>query len=38
VLRVLPVTARISQAWLMTGTPVVGGWRQVGSLPLGLPR
>jgi hypothetical protein len=30
--------ARISQAWLMTGTAVAGGWRQVGSLPLGPAR
>lgn len=30
----LPVSARISQAWLMTGTAAPGSWHPVAELPL----
>jgi len=32
--RDLPVTARISRVWLMTGTTAAGSWRTVAELPL----
>jgi hypothetical protein len=33
-LRDLPVTARISRVWLMTGATAPGSWRTVAELPL----
>jgi 2'-5' RNA ligase len=35
--RALPVPARISRAWLMTGSAAAGSWRRVADLPLGPP-
>jgi 2'-5' RNA ligase len=37
VLGALPVTARISGAWLMEGRDAAGSWRRVADLPLGRP-
>ena len=34
VLRWLPIQARISQVWLMTGNPAPGSWHTVAELPL----
>lgn len=34
VLAALPVRARVSRAWLMTGASVPGGWSTVAELPL----
>jgi 2'-5' RNA ligase superfamily len=33
-LRDLPIAARISRVWLMTGTTAPGSWRAVAELPL----
>jgi hypothetical protein len=33
----LPLSARIGQAWLMTGGTAPGSWRQVAALPLRTP-
>jgi 2'-5' RNA ligase len=35
VLRALPVSARISRAWLMTGGATAASWRQIATLALG---
>ena len=34
VLRWLPIQARISRVWLMTGNPAPGSWQTVAELPL----
>lgn len=36
VLPALPISARISQAWLMTGGAAAGSWRPIATLPLGI--
>ena len=35
-LRELPVAARISRVWVMTGTAAPGSWRTVAELPLAI--
>jgi 2'-5' RNA ligase len=37
-LRALPIRARISRAWLMTGRTAPGSWRTVADLPLAAGR
>jgi len=34
VLRRLPIQARISRVWLMTGSATPGSWQTVAELPL----
>ncbi len=34
VLRALPIQARVSRVWLMTGSTAAGSWRTVAELPL----